>query len=139
MTYVDPSIPRFSMVPFFREASHKKSPCNMFFLNIIFDHCFLTSLENCSSVMPFSASTCSTLKRWGSHRETSFEGLLITDDNDDDDNDDDQEVEENRIRPSQQLERVEYTQLLPPNLEVERKIHKVWYQREVGQKNGTKV
>ena len=63
----------------------------------------------------------------GSHRETSFEGLLITDDNDDDDNDDDQEVEENRIRPSQQLERVEYTQLLPPNLEVEGKIHKVWY------------
>ena len=98
----------------------------MFFLNIIFDQRFLTSLENCSSVMPFSASTCSTLKRWGSHRETSFEGLLITDDNDDDDNDDDQEVEENRIRPSQQLERVEYTQLLPPNLEVEGKIHKVW-------------
>ena len=114
------------MLPFFREASHKKSPC-MFFLNIIFDQRFLTSLENCSSVMPFSASTCSTLKRWGSHRETSFEGLLITDDNDDDDNDDDQEVEENRIRPSQQLERVEYTQLLPPNLEVEGKIHKVWY------------
>ena len=78
-------------------------------------------------MMPFSASTCSTLKRWESHRETSFEGLLITDDNDDDDNDDDQEVEENRIRPSQQLERVEYTQLLPPNLEVEGKIHKVWY------------
>jgi len=36
------------------------------------------------------------------------------------------EVEENRIRPSQQLERVEYTQLLPPNLEVEGKIHKVY-------------
>ena len=38
---------------------------------------------------------------------------------------DDQEVEENRIRPSQQLERVEYTQLLPPDLEVDGKVHKV--------------
>lgn len=60
------------------------------------------------------------LEKVGESPETSFEGLLITDDNDDD-----QEVEENRIRPSQQLERVEYTQLLPPNLEVEGKIHKV--------------
>ena len=39
--------------------------------------------------------------------------------------DDDQEVEENRIRASQQLERVEYTQLLPPDLQVDGKVHKV--------------
>jgi len=36
------------------------------------------------------------------------------------------EVEENRIQASQQLERVEYTQLLPPNLQVDGKVHKVY-------------
>ena len=41
------------------------------------------------------------------------------------DDDYDQEVEENRIRASQQLERVEYTQLLPPDLQVDGKVHKV--------------
>ena len=48
---------------------------------------------------------------------------------DDDENtnhDENQEVEENRIRASQQLERVEYTQLLPPHLQVDGKVHKVW-------------
>ena len=40
--------------------------------------------------------------------------------------DENQEVEENRIRASQQLERVEYTQLLPPHLQVDGKVHKVW-------------
>ena len=34
-------------------------------------------------------------------------------------------MEENRIQPSQQLERVEYTQLLPPDLQVDGKVHKV--------------
>ena len=34
-------------------------------------------------------------------------------------------MEENRIRASQQLERVEYTQLLPPDLQVDGKVHKV--------------
>ena len=114
------------MLPFFREDSHKKSPCKIFSLNIIFDQRFLThqsgKLLVCDAVFGLYMLD---LEKVGESPETSFEGLLITDDNDDDDNDDDQEVEENRIRPSQQLERVEYTQLLPPNLEVEGKIHKV--------------
>ena len=109
------------MLPFFREDSHKKSPCKMFSLNIIFDQHFLThqsgKLLVCDAVFGLYMLD---LEKVGESPETSFEGLLITDDNDDD-----QEVEENRIRPSQQLERVEYTQLLPPNLEVEGKIHKV--------------
>ena len=93
----------------------------MFSLNIIFDQRFLThqsgKLLVCDAVFGLYMLD---LEKVGESPETSFEGLLITDDNDDD-----QEVEENRIRPSQQLERVEYTQLLPPNLEVEGKIHKV--------------
>ena len=78
------------MLPFFRADSHKKSPCKMFSLNIIFDQRFLThqsgKLLVCDAVFGLYMLD---LEKVGESPETSFEGLLITDDNDDDDNGDD--------------------------------------------------